>query len=326
MVSPGGVDAASARPDPIVNLRLDHHLIQRARPDGWHRSRRHRFHGDDPLPRRREAGEGQGGRALQPRPKETRRRLDVHPGQFRPARHPDGPVRSRGLRRFRRPAQGPERPARGPLRPERPARQHGDPGPGSGQARARREADRPHHGRRRGDDGGGEGVGQAADGRPRPAVLPGIRLRPRRRRVRPLRQAQGRPVQAGDLEARLVVGDLRQRPQRRAGDRPAHPRHPLHRPDLRGAQGGALARGGRRRGGRLSQHTVPLRRAQPRRVVRLGRRHAVGPAVPPRVRARTRTCDHHVRVRQRGRARHAALGAPARRRDRAADPRRGGRG
>ena len=88
----------------------------------------------------------------------------------------------------------------------------------------------------------------AADGGPRPAVLPRIRLRPRGRPIRPLRRAAGRPLQAGDLQARLVERDRRRVAERRPGDRPAHPRHAFRRAALRRARGPCIRAGSSRTG------------------------------------------------------------------------------
>ena len=153
------------------------------------------------------------------------------------------------------------RPGR-PLRPQRSPRPHGHPGPEGGQAGAGREADRP-------DDGGGRchggrrpGGRQAAHGRPRLAVRPRVRLRPRGGPIGAIRGAAGRPFHPRDLQARLVERDRRSGQERRPGHRPAHPRHPLHRPALRRPAGGPFARRRRERSGRPPDDPVPLRYAR----------------------------------------------------------------
>ena len=113
----------------------------------------------------------------------------------------------------------------------------------------------------------------------------------------------------------LVERDRRRGSERRAGDRPAYPRHPFHRPALRRAEGGPSR--GVVDGGAVVHLTTQYLYDEPTLAVSAvsGALEPAGPAVHARVRVLPGAGDARVRVRQPGRAGargDAAVGDPAR--------------
>ena len=152
--------------------------------------------------------------------------------------------------------------------------------------------------------GGRRGRGKTAHGRPRLAVFPRVCLRPRGGSIRALRSLAGGPSDARDLEARLVERDRRSRAERRSGHRSAYPRYAFHRPDLRRAARGPLARSRRERRGRPPDHAIPLRHPKPGCLLRFRSAEPGRKAVCAWLRALFRSGNARLRVRQSGRPGH----------------------
>ena len=187
--------------------------------------------------------------AVQPRPEEAGRRLARHPRQLRPARRADGPRRRQdATTAFDDLLADPDIDLIDVCIADAPARRHGHRRPEGRQARPGREGDRPDSRRTPTPCWRGRGeVGKLLMVAHVLPFFPEFAFAAEAVRGGRYGKLLGGALQARHLPARLVGRHRRRRQDRRPGRRPAHPRHALHRPDLRRAGAGVLERPGRAR-------------------------------------------------------------------------------